>query len=126
MFFQNKKLYYPIKSFLFIYDIYDACLTCVSKHLDLYKHPGSSCHVIFFILTCFGEVRFPNSLLAGRIWDSVPVLEEVSVPALISLQGSIPLASISLSIARGHAGDAPCHLEKAFEMLSGGSPKLPT
>lgn len=107
MFFQNKKLYYPIKSFLFIYDIYDACLTYVSKHLDLYKYPGSSCHVIFFILTCFEEVRFPKSLLAARIWDSLLQLEEVSVPALISLQGGIPFASISLSITGGVIQEMP-------------------
>lgn len=77
MLFQNKKLYCAIKSFFFIYYIYDASLRCVSKHLDLYKHPGSYGCVIFFILPSFGELRFPKSLLAIRIWDSFPELEEV-------------------------------------------------
>ena len=82
MLFQNEKLYYPIKSFFFTYYICDASLRCISKHLDLYKHPGSYCRVIFFILLCFREVRFPKSLLAVRIWDSLPKLEEVlSLPS---------------------------------------------
>ena len=48
------------------------------------------------------------------------------MPTLVSLQSGVPLASISLSITQGHLGDAPCHLEKALEMLAGSSPELLT
>lgn len=80
MLFQNKKLCYTIRSLFFIYYIYDTSLRCISKHMDLYKHPDNYFHVIFFTLLCFREVRFQKSLLAVRIWDSVPKLEEELPP----------------------------------------------
>lgn len=75
----KEKALLPYQKFIFIYCIWDASLRCISEHLDLCKHPRSY-FLTFFILLCFRMVRFQKSLLAVRIWDSVPKLEEVLPP----------------------------------------------